>query len=50
MSLLSDTILTSSDKNLDDLRDHTVLPGAITDATAFDLTNQSGEISASRTA
>jgi hypothetical protein len=46
VSLLSDTILTSSDKNLDDFRDHTVLPGAITDATSFDLTNQSGEISA----
>lgn len=46
VSLLSDAILTSGDKNLDDLRDHTVLPGAVTEATSFDLINSSGEISA----
>jgi hypothetical protein len=46
VSLLSDAILTSSDKNLEDFRDHTVLSGAVPDATSFDLINQSGEISA----
>jgi len=45
VALLSDTILTSSDKPLDDFRDHTVLPLQTSDVSSFDLRNASGDYS-----
>lgn len=48
ISLISDAILTSSDKPLDDFRDHTVLAFDSANVIAFDLKNASGEISAAR--
>jgi len=45
ISLISDAILTSSDKPLDDFRDHTVLPFDSANVNSFDLKNPSGEIS-----
>ena len=46
ISLISDAILTSSDKPLDDFRDHTVLAFDSANVSSFDLKNPSGEISA----
>jgi len=46
VSLIADTLFTTSDKSLDDLRDRSVLEIASFDANSFDLTNQSGEVSA----
>lgn len=48
VSLLSDSILTSSDKPVDDFRDQTVLNFETSDANSFDLKNESGEIAASK--
>lgn len=45
VALLSDAILTSSDKPLDDFRDHTVLPLQSSDVSSFELKNESGEFS-----
>ncbi len=44
VSLIPDTLLTTSDKSLDDLRDRSVLEIPVFDANSFDLTNPSGEI------
>ena len=46
VSLLANTILTVSDKSVEDFRDHSVQVIATGDATSFDLTNESGEVSA----
>lgn len=46
VSILSNTILTSSDKPADDFRDQSVLHFQPNDATSFDLKNDSGEIAA----
>jgi hypothetical protein len=46
VSLISDTLLTTSDKSLEDLRDRSVLAVSASDATSFDLTNPTGEIAA----
>jgi hypothetical protein len=45
-SLIPDTLLTTSDKSLEDLRDRSVLAIAAFDAGSFDLTNEGGEIAA----
>ena len=48
VALLPDTLLTSSDKPLDDLRDRSVLDVSAWDVTSFDLKNKSGEVSATK--
>ncbi len=48
VSILSDTILTSSNKPVDDFRDQSVLSFQANDASSFDLRNESGEIAASK--
>jgi hypothetical protein len=48
VSMVSDTILTSSDKPADDFRDQSVLSFQTSDATSFDLKNESGEIAVSK--
>jgi hypothetical protein len=48
VSILPDTILTSSNKPADDFRDQSVLSFQTSDATSFDLKNESGEIAASK--
>jgi hypothetical protein len=48
VSLMSDAILTSSDKPVDDFRDQTVLNFETTDASSFTLKNESGEIAAEK--
>ena len=45
-SLIPDTLLTTSDKSLEDLRDRSVLAIAAFDAGSFELTNEGGEIAA----
>jgi hypothetical protein len=46
VSLIADTLLTTSDKSLEDLRDRSVLAVSTFDATSFDLTNPTGEVAA----
>ena len=46
VSLIPDTLFTTSDKALEDLRDRSVLAVSAFDATSFDLTNPTGEIAA----
>jgi uncharacterized protein DUF4340 len=46
VALISNAILTSSDKPLDDFRDHSVLTLDTNSVTSFDLKNAAGEISA----
>jgi hypothetical protein len=48
VSLVSDALLTSSDKSPNDLRDHALTNVATTDATSFDLVNSSGEVSGAK--
>jgi hypothetical protein len=48
VSLMSDTLLTSSDKPPDDFRDHTLTNVSTSDATFFDLVNPSGEVSGAK--
>ncbi len=48
VALLPDTLLTSTDKPLDDLRDRSVLNLSAWDVTSFDLKNKSGEVSAAK--
>ena len=48
VSMLSDTILNSSNKPADDFRDQSVLSFQANDATSFDLKNESGELEASK--
>jgi hypothetical protein len=48
VSIMSDAILTSSDKPVDEFRDQSVLHFQTSDATAFELMNDSGEIAASK--
>src|SRR5271156_310231 len=49
VSLLSDTILISSDKPIDDYRDQSVLDLDTNNVTSFELKNESGVISAKKT-
>ena len=44
VSLIADTLLTTSDKGVEDLRDRAVLSVPAYDATSFDLVNPGGEI------
>jgi hypothetical protein len=48
VSLVSDSVLTSSDKSPDDLRDHALTNVATTDATSFELVNPSGEVAGTK--
>ena len=48
VSILPDTILSSSNKPADDFRDQSVLSFQTSDAASFDLKNESGEIAASK--
>jgi hypothetical protein len=48
VSLLPESLLTSSDKPLDKLRDHTVLHVSSTHVASFDLKNRSGELAAAK--
>jgi hypothetical protein len=48
VALLSDSILSSSDKSVDDFRDHDLLQVTATDASSFDLVNPSGQMAASK--
>ena len=48
VSLLPESLLTSSDKPLDKLRDHTVLHLSSTHVVSFDLKNRSGELAAAK--
>ena len=48
VSILPDTILTSSNKPADDFRDQSVLSFQTSDAVSFDLKNEFGEIAASK--
>jgi len=48
VALVSNSILTTSDKSIEDLRDHDLLQLTATDATSFELTNSSGQMSAIR--
>jgi len=48
VTMLSDTILTSSDKPVDDFRDQSVLHFQTADAISFELKNDSGEIAATK--
>jgi len=48
VSILSNTILTSSDKPVDDFRDQSMMHFQPNDATSFDLKNESGEILATK--
>ncbi len=49
VSLLSDTILTSSDKSVDDFRDQSVLELDSNNVASFELKNESGTIEAKKT-
>src|SRR6185437_3087163 len=46
VSLLSETVLNNSDKPLNDFRDHDLMQVSAADATSFELTNESGELTA----
>jgi hypothetical protein len=48
VSLIADTLLTTSDKGVEDLRDRAVLGVSAYDATSFDLVNPGGEIAAAK--
>lgn len=48
VALIADTLLTTSDKGVEDLRDRGVLGVSAYDATAFDLVNPGGEIAATK--
>ncbi len=48
VSLLPESLLVSTDKSLDDLRDHTVLAIQTENITSFDLKNHTGELAASK--
>ncbi|MFZ0737129.1 MAG: DUF4340 domain-containing protein [Candidatus Acidiferrales bacterium] len=50
VALMSDTILTSSDKSVDDFRDPSVLTLDTNDIASFELQNESGEIDATKDA
>jgi len=48
ISLMSDAIYTSSDKGVDDFRDHSLTTVSTSDANFFDLVNSSGEVSGAK--
>ncbi len=48
VALLPETLLTSTDRSLDDLRDRSVLDLSAWGVTSFDLKNKSGEVSAAK--
>jgi hypothetical protein len=48
VSLLPETLLTTTDKSLDDFRDHTVLHIPVEDVVSLDLKNHSGELAISK--